>query len=324
MPRVLRALSFLVLAGTLCHCATASGTGGQGAPPELRFAWPEGFSAQVVSTTAETRADQPARKKTMRYRLRLEGVGAERTLVTDQMEIQETSAEPDADLEEDGGQPPSTPSLVLGPGGELRRIEGTDQVVAEMAREAEAQAIPEEQRTHILGLVRDAMEQSSRYRWEMLVGKWVGLPLKQGEGVERSSRVTLPMFGSAVDTVERVTLKEPTSCGEGAAEKRCVKLLLESSLDPTKRQKAADDLVQQVKSFMTANAGMPETSLPELTVTTLKLDTLVEYIVEPETLVPYRQQVSGKSQVVLQSPDGEAQNFDIQSERVEVFTPVGR
>ncbi|ADO69640.1 hypothetical protein [Stigmatella aurantiaca] len=324
MPRVLRALSFLALAGMLSHCATSSGAGGQDASPGLRFAWPEGFSSQVVSTTAETRDGQPARKKTMRYRLRLEGVGEERTLVTDQVEVQESSAEPDAEQEGEDGQPPSTPSLVLGPRGELRRIEGMEQVVEEMAREAEAQSIPEEQRNHILGLVRDAMEQSSRYRWEMLVGKWVGLPLKPGAPVERTSRVTLPMFGSTVETVERVTLKEPTGCVEGAVEKRCVKLLLESSLDPTKREKAASDLVQQVKSFMTANAGMPEASLPELTVTTLKLDTLVEYIVEPETLVPYRQQVSGKSQVVLQSPDGEAQNFDIQSDRVEVFTSAGR
>lgn len=322
MSRAVRTLSALALAGMLTHCAASSASRAPGDSADVRFAWPEGFTTQVVSNTVETRGDAPVRTKTMRYRLRLEGTGEERKLVTDQVSIEESPAEGE-DAQEDG-PPPSTPSLVLGPRGELRRIEGTEQVVEEMAREAEAQSMPEEQRAHIVALVRDAMEQSSRYRWEMLVGKWVGLSLKPGAVLERPSVVTLPMFGSRVDTVERVSVKEPTACVEGAAEQRCVKLVLESSLDPTKRDKAASDLVQQVKSFMTANAGVPEASLPELTVSTLKLDTLVEYTVEPGTLVPYRQQVSGKSQVVLQSPEGEAQNFDIQSERTEVFIPAGR
>jgi hypothetical protein len=321
MSRAVRTLPVLALAGMLTHCAGSPAARASGDTAALRFAWPEGFATQVVSTTVETRGDAPVRQKTMRYRLRLEGTGEERTLVTDQVTVDASAAE--GEEAGDEGQPPSTPSLVLGPQGELRRIEGTDQVVEEMAREAEAQSMPEEQRKHILALVRDAMEQSSRYRWDMLVGKWVGLSLKPGEAIERPSLVTLPMFGSRVDTVERVSVKEPTPCQEGAAEPRCVKLVLESSLDPAKRDKAASDLVQQVKSFMAANAGTPEAPLPELTVTALKLDTLVEYTVEPGTLVPYRQQVTGKSQVVLQSPGGEAQHFDIQSERIEVFTPAG-
>jgi hypothetical protein len=322
MSRAVRTLPVLALAGMLTHCASAPASRPSGDAAEVRFAWPEGFTTQVVSTTVETRSDAPERTKTMRYRLRLEGAGEERKLLTDEVTIEESPAEGEDAPE--AGQAPSTPSLVLGPRGELRRIEGTEQVVEEMSREAEAQALPEEQRAHIVALVRDAMEQSSRHRWEMLVGKWVGLSLKPGAVLERGSAVTLPMFGSRVDTVERVSVKEPTACVEGAAEPRCLKLVLESSLDPAQRDKAAAELVQQVKSFMTANAGMPAESLPELTVSTLKLDTLVEYTVEPATLVPYRQQVSGTSQVVLLSPDGEAQSFDIRSERTEVFVPAGR
>lgn len=322
MPPLFRAVSSLALAGLLTHCATSSGAGSAAASGDavsLRFAWPEGFTTQVASTSTESQDGKPAETQGMDYQLRLEGKGEERKLRTEQV-VFKGSPSPESE-----GAPPLTPTLVLGPQGQLRRVEGVEEVVAQMTRDAESQGIPEEQRQRLVGLVADAMEQSSRYRWAMLVGKWNGLTLKPGESLERPEQMTMPMFGSRVAVRERVTLKEWVPCTQGAAEKRCVRLVLESSLDPEKREQASADVVKQMKAFIMANVGMPESALPDLKVEGLRLDSTVEFIAEPDTLIPYRQSAAGSSQVVMvDAQDGEKQTFGVQSERLEVFTPAAR
>ncbi len=313
MSRLLQALSTLALAGLLTHCVTPS-RGGEPAVPEgsvrLRFGWPEGFLTRVELTTLESRNGQPAEPKEVRYQLRLEGTGEERRLIS----------EPVAAEEE--GPPSITPSLLLGPGGELKRIEGVEQVVGQMGQEAESQGLPEEQKGQILELVRDALEQSSRHRWELLIGKWSGLTLKPGEAVERKSQMAVPLFGSQAGVQERVELKGSVPCKEGAAEQRCVRLVLEASLDPARLEEAKAALVRKVKSFMKANAGLPDAAIPEMEVVTLQLENTVEFIVEPETLVPHWQRSVGSSQMVFKDAEGEEQRFEIQGERVESFTPT--
>jgi hypothetical protein len=213
---------------------------------------------------------------------------------------------------------------VLGPAGELRRIEGIEPIVEQMARDAESQGISKEQQAHITGLVRTALEQAARHRWEVLVGKWSGLQLEPGEGLERKSQETVPLFGSTARTRERVSLKERVPCTEGARELRCVRLVLESSLDPDGLDEASAELVRSVKSVMKANMGVSDQAIPELTVMKLRLDSTTEFITEPETLVPYRQRTVVNSQVILQDPDGERRDFEGQTERLETFTPAAR
>ncbi len=321
MFRFFRAVSTLALAGLLTHCATSSGAGGTasaGDSAPLRFAWPEGLTVQVSSTSTVTQSEQPPEHSELSYQLRLEGKGEERKLLTEEMKPTAPAATPEE------GQPPPTPAMVLGPKGELRRIEGVDQVVQEMAKEAESQGLPPEQQAQISGLVRDALEQATRSRWEVLVGKWNGLVLKPGEAIERKSQTTVPLFGSSAATVEHVSLKERVPCTEGAADKRCVRLVLESSIDPAGLNQAMDQLVGKLKSVMKANMGVADQALPELKVTKLRLDSTVEFIAEPETLVPHRQRSVTSSQIVLQEPEGEPKTFDTQSEQVENFSPVSR
>jgi hypothetical protein len=313
MSRLLRALSALALAGLLTHCATSSGASGSAAGDAvpLRFAWPEGLTVQVVSTSRVTQSEQPPEESTLGYQLRLEGKGEERKVITEQT----TAATPEE------GRPIPTPAIVLGPKGELKRIEGIDQIVQEMAQEAENQGLPKEQQAQITSLVRDALDQATRSRWDGLVGKWSGLSLKPGESVERKSQATVPLFGSSAATLEHVTLKERVPCAEGAPEKRCVRLVLESSLDPEGLDQAIEELLKKVKSFMKANMGLPDQAIPEMTVMKLRIDSTLEYIAEPETLIPHRQRTVTNSQVVLQETEGEPKTFEIQNERVEAFTP---
>jgi len=316
--RLSRAALSLALAGLLTHCATTSGASGSGESVELRFAWPEGLTVQVASASTVTQDEQPPESSAIAYQLRLEGKGEERRLISEPLK---PAGSVEA-LPEQGQQ--SATTLVLGPKGELRRIEGLDPIVQEMAGQAESQGLPKEQQDQILALVRDALEQASRSRWEALAGKWNGLSLKQGETIGRKSQTVVPLFGSTAATLENVSLKELVPCTEGAAEKRCVRLVLDSSLDPEGLDQAMAELLRKVKSFMMANMGLPDQSIPEMTVMKLRVDTTLEFIAEPETLVPHLQRTVTSSQVVLQEPEGEMRKFENQSERLERFTPVSR
>jgi hypothetical protein len=322
MSRFSRVIRTCALAGLLGSCATPSGVGGPalGDAVSLSFAWPEGFTVQVVATGTVSQAPQPPERSELSYQLRLEGKGEERRLLTEPW----TPAGGGAPAQE--GHLPPTPAIVLGPKGELRRIEGIDEVVSEMAREAESQGLPAEQQAQIMGLVRDALEQASRSRWEALVGKWSGLVLKPGEAVERRSQVTLPLFGSTASTLEHVSLKERVACAEGETEKRCVRLVLESSLDPAGMDQATQELLKKVRSFMKANMGLADVAIPEMTVMPPRLEGTLEFIAEPETLVPHRQRTVTNFHVTLQEAEGAGapKTFDIQSEQLEIFKPVGR
>jgi hypothetical protein len=320
MSCFLRVVSSLALVGLLTHCVTSAGASGaaNGDAVALRFAWPEGLTVQVASTSTVTQKDQPPEHSSLTYQLRLEGQGEERKLITEQM-IPTTIGTP---LDE--GPPPPMPTLVLGSKAELRRIEGIDEFVGEMAQQAESQGFPKEQQAQITGLVRDALEQAARSRWEVLVGKWSGLALKPGEVTERKSQTPVPLFGSVAATRERVFVKERVPCTEGETEKRCVRLVLESSLDPEGLDRATDELLRKVKSVMKANMGVPDEALPELMVMKMRVDSTLEFIAEPETLVPHSQRAVTNSHVILQEPEGALKNFEIQSERLERFTPAAR
>jgi hypothetical protein len=321
MSRFIRSVSTLTLAGLLASCATSSGAGGQAGSGEgvsLRFAWPEGFTAQVTSKTSETHGGNPPELNERRYEIKLEGTGQERKLITSLPPTTGPGAVP-AEL-----QLPPIPTIVLGPAGELKRIEGTDQVLAELFKDAESQGIPAAQRELLAKLVAGALEQASRDRWEELIGRWNGLTLKPGEVVERKSQLTMPLYGNSVDTRARMALKEHVPCTEGGTEKRCVRLVLDSSLDPSGTERAGVELVQRMREFMKANSGLPESALPELKVTKLQLDGSFELITEPETLIPHRLRDAINAVIVMQSEEGETQDFDLKSERVELFTPGAR
>jgi len=320
MSRLFRAVSSLALAGLLTHCATSSGAGGPAADAAggLRFAWPDGLTVKVSSTSTTTEDGQPPEHSGLDYQLRLEGQGEERKLITEQLTPTGGGASPAE------GPPPSLPTIILGPKGELRRVEGIEQVVQEMVQEAESQGIPKEQQEQITGLVRDAMERAARSQWELLVGKWSGLALKPGESVERKSQTTVPLFGSMAATREKVSLKERVPCTEGAAEKRCVRLVLESTLDPEGLDRSMAELLRQLKATMKANMGLPDQAIPEMTVMKLRVDSTLEFIVEPETLVPHLQRTVTSSHVELQEAEGERKSFESQSEHLDRFTPVAR
>ncbi|MDY7226700.1 hypothetical protein [Hyalangium rubrum] len=321
MPRLHRVVLALALAGLLPHCATSSGAEGSPAPSGdavgLRFAWPAGFTAQVTSTTVEAQGTQPPERKERRFQLRMEGMGEERKVVTVPVPGEaSTSATP--------AQPMLTPTMVVGDSGEFKRVEGVDQALGEMFKDAESQGVPPEQQKELRGLVGGALEQASRDRWDELVGKWNGLALEPGKPVERKGRMTVPFFGNSLDTVERLTLKERVPCAEGESEKRCVLLTLEASLDPEGTQRGGLELVKRMKAFMKANAGLPESALPEMTVERMQLNGIFELVTEPDTLVPHRLRHQGQSLVVLKSEEEGTQDFRLQGERIEVFTPGAR
>ncbi len=316
--RLSRRACSLALAGLLTSCATSPAGGGSGDDVKLRFAWPDGLTVQVASASTVAQNEQPPEQSAIEYQLRLETKGEEWRLISEPLKPAGMAGMPPAQE-----QTPAT-TLVLGPKGELLRVEGLEAIVQEMATQAEGQGMPKEQQEQILALVRDALEQASRSRWEALAGKWNGLSLKPGETIARKSQILVPLFGSTAAALEHVSLKERVPCTEGAAEKRCVRLVLDSSVDPDELDQAMAELLRKVKSFMKANMGLPDQSIPEMMVMKLRVDTTLEFIAEPETLVPHLQRTVTSSQVVLQEPEGELRNFESQSERLERFKPVAR
>jgi len=121
------------------------------------------------------------------------------------------------------GVAPSLPTLVLGPKGELLRMEGIDPLVQHMVQEAERQGLTQQQMEQLPRLVRDGLERSARWQWEGLVGKWSGLALKPGESIERKSQTRVPRFGSSarvmklrVDSTLELRTRSPPGCA------RCV------------------------------------------------------------------------------------------------------
>jgi hypothetical protein len=103
-----------------------------------------------------------------------------------------------------------------------------------------------------------------------------------------------------------------------------VRLVLDSSLDPEELDPAMAELLRKVKAFMKANMGLPDQAIPEMMVMKLRVDTTLEFIAEPETLIPHLQRTVTSAQVVLQEPEGELRRFESQSERLERFNPVAR
>jgi len=321
MSRFIRPVSTLALTGLLASCATSSGAGGQagsGDGVSLRFAWPEGFTAQVSSKTSESQGGNAPQLNERRYEISLERAGQERKLITRRSPTTGQGSIPEEI------QLPPIPTIVLGPAGELKRIEGTDQVIAELFKDAESQGIPAAQQELLAKLVGEALEQAARDRWEELLGRWNGLTLKPGEVSERKGRLTMPLYANSVDTRARLALKERVPCTEGTTEKRCVRLSLDSALDPAGTERAGIELVQRMRQFMKANSGMPDSELPEVKVTKLQLEGSFELIAEPETLIPHRLRDVLNATIVMQSVEGETQDFRLQSERVELFTPGAR
>jgi hypothetical protein len=317
MSRLFRAVFSLALAGVFTHCATSSGAGGSPASG-LRFAWPEGLTLEVSSISTETRDDQPPASLGIDYRLRLEGQGEERKLITDQMR----PTGPEASSVE--GVAPSLPTLVLGPKGELLRMEGIDPIVQHLIQDAERQGVPKQQMEHFPRMMRDGLERSTRSLWEGLIGKWNGLALKPGESIERTSQARVPRFGSSAATREKVSLKERVPCAEGEAEKRCVRLVVESTLDPGGLEQAMDALLRRLSSASHGHLGLSDETIPHLRVMKLRVDSTLEFIAEQETLVPHLLRTVTISQVVLQAPEGEPQHFERRLELLERFTPVSR
>jgi hypothetical protein len=321
MSRLVRSVFTLALAGLLASCATSPGAGGEGSADSvsLRFAWPQGFTAQVASTISETDGTNPPERTEQLFQLKLEGEGEERELSTERLRMTGASGPIPPEV-----QLPPTPTLVLGPAGELKRVEGTQEALAQMFKDAESQGIPPEQRDALAKLVGEALDQSARNRWEELIGKWNGLTLRPGEVVERKGQMTMPFFGNSVETKERLSLKERVSCTEGGTEKRCVRLVLDSGIEPSSHERAGRELVQRMKQFMKANSGLPESAIPEMKVTKLQVDGSFELIAEPETLIPHRLRGAGNAIILMQDPDGETQTFKLQNERSEVFTQATR
>jgi hypothetical protein len=82
-----------------------------------------------------TQNDQPPEQSAIEYQLRLEGQGEERKLISEPLKPAGMAGTPPAQE-----QTPAT-TIVLGSKGELKRIEGLEAIVQEMASQAESQVL---------------------------------------------------------------------------------------------------------------------------------------------------------------------------------------
>ena len=240
----------LLLAG-LCACVTSSPRIPPGAVV-LRFAWPETLSAQVAHSVVSGEA------------------GGERiywwTLEPGEHAGQRRLAVRSGESPDPGLALLATPemSVLFDAEGTFTGYEPPDGSVIQDLLEA----IPPDTEGHAeLRRRMDAsQEEAARVRWEQRVGHWRDVMLLPGETVRFATKMWMGHNGLQRDEVEaeeRTTVEVGVACVPGEAERRCVRLRVETApLHPYKETEPCEG-ARARKSFELVTD--PQTLLPYLT-----------------------------------------------------------
>lgn len=195
------------------------------------------------------------------------------------------------------------PSFVVDRAGDYVRLEGIDAY-----REAQRSAfvdllgdVPDASRQLVLRLFEATMSEQQLEAgivesWYREVGGWIGAELDQGETYEATFTDTVPMLGNAeIPMRAEVRFLGRVPCADGATTSACADLEMVSSVDP-------DALAQVLEDFV---RGLSAGSEAAPRVETLKFDTTVRLVTEPDTLLPHRSQTKKVTSIVI-SQDGKS------------------
>ncbi len=176
------------------------------------------------------------------------------------------------------------PETVIGPEGYIVQFNGTAETVAAF-REAFrglTDQLPPEARPRMQEILdqimtEEILQQRMIEEWNRDVGVWIDAELERDELYQTEAVGQVALLGNAeLSSVITFQYQGPAPCEEGAAQARCVKLVMRSQIEP-------EALTEALHAFTERLAGQP---VPK--VTDLKQDQHVELITDPQTLMPRR------------------------------------
>jgi hypothetical protein len=278
-PLVL-ALTTLLTAPALGGCAGSRRETAPG-PVEsvsFRFAWPDGFRAQVSLRHESHRQGAPPTIGLVRQVLEVEARGKELWVSTRQSEGE-------------GDDPDLATNLaiaeaivqVVGRDGRYLRAEGIDKALDILASQGDQRDREEARRT----LRRLAAED-----WEAAVGLWSGQRLELGKPRHRRIEASLPLIPgipAAMDAEHGLEGLVP--CDEGETQPRCAELTYRMRAAPTGKA----DLLRRLA------AGLPKGEPAVVDVAASSESILVT---DPQSLIPRRLTVRQELRIRLRMADG--------------------
>jgi len=253
MPHLLRPflLSASLLAG-MSACVTSSHSRIPPGAVVLRFAWPEVLSARVSHSVVSSGSHG---ERIYWWKLEPgEGEGPRR-LVVQAGDSPEPGIAAFADPEM---------SVLFDAEGAFTGYEPPEDSAALGLLDALPMA--PEQQAHLRQTIHDSQEEVARVRWEQRVGHWRDVMLLPGETVRFATKMWMGQNAfqrEEVEAEERTTVEVGVECVPGEADKRCVRLRVETApLHPYNESEPCEH-ARARKTFELVTD--PQTLLPYLT-----------------------------------------------------------
>jgi hypothetical protein len=237
----------------------------------LRFAWPETFSARVDYTFTHEPVRGSLHQVRRRYTLRVEPrEGGGRRLIPSGFEVEPPEQGPLMDPE---------PMVLFDAEGQVQGIEPAEPLLGEAL--LEALPIPPEnweEMNRVTSRLREKFERRERGKWERQVSYWSGRAVAaKGMRVKVKSSIFLEELGGGeVEAEQRITAEVGVPCWQGAAEGRCVRLVVETEPEAAAVERARRRYEEEAKA-----EGEP------LRVRSSETRWRYELVTDPSTLMPH-------------------------------------
>ncbi len=291
-------LASLIAAPVLSGCAgpgrELSGAGSdQGVL--FRFAWPDGFRAQVSLRHASHRQGAAPSMVVVRQVLEVEARGNELWVLTRK-------------AEGEGDDPDMAVNLaiaeaiaqVVGRDGRYLRAEGIDKALDILASHGDQRDREE---------ARQTLHRLSAEDWEASVGLWRGQRLEMGKPRHRTIEASLPLVPGILALMDAEHgLEGLVPCEEGETQRRCAEVSYRLRAAPTGKA----DLVRRLARALPP--GSPA-------VVDVAASSESDLVTDPQTLIPKRITVRQELRIRLRMSDGTEQEVEERSLDEYRFTP---
>lgn len=277
------------LLDALAGCAGSPGGAASAAPAAsgeiltLAFAWPRDLTAEVelkrVSIRSDGRSD-PQHVVEAHYRLRTESQGGGLRIVSEGLQIARIDGRPEVGPAATGLDDAEVMAALLAPTlrvdaeGSVLEVEGLEAMrrrMAESIAAANPQATPRAEQIARIALSPERLSE----HWTSAVEFWIGMELEVGATYEMEVEVAGETRPGTLEVSERV------ACFPGGARGRCVRLLLESWLDPDAGTAQFQSLARDLATQLGAS------DLPDDTLRSLEQRETVDLLTEPDRLIPH-------------------------------------
>jgi hypothetical protein len=259
----------------------------------LRFDWPEGFQAEVVTKRTRTRSgeDGSSRSATSRYTIRAWDDGSElRVGFSDfELEAQDLGAlAPAAQTQLLAQLGDLVPDFVVTRSGEFVGIadfevfRGRLDLVLDRAlpEGVEPSALPALTEVRRLLTSQEFLESRAAGQWNALVGTWLEGELEVGASYSYEERSPVPIFpDEEILTSYQFSAERLLPCPRSGEDRECVELELRSITDPTDAKRMIESLLQRLTPAEVRAAAH---------FTEFELENVIRLVTEPDGLIPHR------------------------------------